>query len=154
DGRRAFNAGHPQVHEDDVRPQGRRQRQRGFAIARLTDHLELGGPGKHPAQAVPNHRMIVHDEQADGHHAAASSLARGGPDMPGVPDEGASGSGPGTSSCATMAGTRAEIAVPPPGSDSMTSVPATRFTRCRMAVRPKPVPFPPAPGAISKPTPS
>ena len=40
---------------------------------------------------------------------------------------------------ATIAGTRAETAVPAPGSDSIASVPATRFTRCRIADSPKPV---------------
>ena len=46
-----------------------------------------------------------------------------------------------------MAGTRTEIAVPPPGSDSMASVPATRPTRWRMAVSPKP-----APGPVGRPS--
>ena len=55
-----------------------------------------------------------------------------------------------------IAGTRAEIAVPPPGSDSTASVPATRLTRWRIAVSPKP-PWPAAGArarATSKPTPS
>ena len=54
-----------------------------------------------------------------------------------------------------MAGTRAEIAVPPPGSDSIASVPATRLTRWRIAVNPKPAPRPGlASAGTSKPTPS
>ena len=39
---------------------------------------------------------------------------------------------------AAIAGTRAESAVPPPGSDSIASDPATRATRWRMPLRPKP----------------
>ena len=56
---------------------------------------------------------------------------------------------------AAIAGTRAEIAVPPPGSDSIASEPATRATRWRIPVRPKPSPVrgARAPGTMN-PTPS
>jgi hypothetical protein len=43
---------------------------------------------------------------------------------------------------ATPAGTFADTAVPPPGSDSMFSVPASRWMRCRIPGRPKPVASP------------
>ena len=69
-----------------------------------------------PAQAVADHGVVVDDDDADGGH-----------DRPTIPG-------------ATIAGTRAETAVPAPGSDSIASVPATRFTRCRMADNPKPGP--------------
>ena len=54
-----------------------------------------------------------------------------------------------------IAGTQAEIAVPPPGSDSTSSVPAMRLTRSRIALRPKPPSYAGSRGAPgSKPAPS
>ncbi len=83
----------------------------------LADDLEVRVAGEHPAQAVADDRMVVDDEQPDRAHGAAAA------------------DGP-----AAIAGTRAEIAVPPPGSDSIASEPATRATRWRIPVRPKPAP--------------
>ena len=76
-----------------------------------------GSPGEHAAEAVADDGVVVDDHQPDRAHGADA------PDDP-----------------AAIAGTRAESAVPPPGSDSIASEPATRAMRWRMAVRPKPDP--------------
>ena len=105
DGGRAVDTGHPEVHQDHVRTQAARELDRLGAVGRLADDLELGVAREHAAQAVADDRVVVDDEEPDRRHDR--------PTMPG----------------ATIAGTRAEIAVPPPGSDSIASVPATRLTR-------------------------
>ena len=75
------------------------QRQRLRAVRRLADHLEVRVAGEHPAQAVADDRVVVDDQQPDRAHDAADRRAEP----------------------AAIAGTRAETAVPPPGSDSIAS---------------------------------
>ena len=75
------------------------QRERLGAIRRLADDLEVRVAGEHAAQAVADDRMVVDDQEPDRAHAR------------GVAD----------AAPAAIAGTRAETAVPPPGSDSIAS---------------------------------
>src|SRR5581483_1583475 len=79
------------------------------AAAGLADHLQVAARLEDAAQAVAHHRVVVGDQQPD-HRLPPSG----------------------------MAGTLADTAVPPPGSDSISSWPASRVTRCRIAVSPKP----------------
>ena len=90
------------------------ERERLVPVRRLADDVEVGIAGEHAAEAVADDRMVVDDQQPDRAHEA-------GADEP-----------------AAMAGTRADSAVPPPGSDSIASEPATRATRWRIPLRPKP----------------
>ena len=85
------------------------------AVGGLADDVEVGIAGEHAAEAVADHRMVVDDHQPDRAHGAGAA------DEP-----------------AAIAGTRADSAVPPPGSDSIASDPATRATRWRMPLRPNP----------------
>ena len=71
------------------------------AVAGLAEHLEARVAGEHAAQAVADDRVVVDDQQPD-----RRAQALGAP--------GGRGHG----------GDAAEIAVPPPGSDSISSVPA------------------------------
>ena len=105
DRRGAIDIRHPQVHQDDVRVQGFGHGDRLRSVGRLAEHLELRVALEDPAQPVTHDRVIVDDQEPDRTHD--SDPAGGAP----------------------MAGTRADIAVPPPGSDSIASVPATRLTR-------------------------
>ena len=84
----------------------------------LADDLEVRVAGEHPAEAVADDRVVVDDQHPDRAHRPVT--ARPPPDP------------------AAIAGTRAETAVPPPGSDSIASEPATRATRWRIPVRPNP----------------
>jgi hypothetical protein len=68
DGARAVHAGHAQVHQDHVRPEGRRPGQRLLAVRRLPDHLEFGRAREHSAQPIAHHRVIVDDQETDGGH--------------------------------------------------------------------------------------
>jgi hypothetical protein len=109
---RTVDLGHPEVHEDDVGPEPLGRNHRLAAVGRLADDLELRIAVEDAAEAVADDRVIVDDEQADrwhGRHQGAWT---------------------------PIAGTRADTAVPPPGSDSIASVPATRLIRCRIAVSP------------------
>ena len=69
-------------------------------------HLEAFLTFEHATQTVPNHRVVVDDEKADRS----------------VVDQSWDGS-------IGMAGRVAQTAVPPPGSDSISRVPARRSTR-------------------------
>src|SRR5262249_439675 len=87
----------------------------------LPRDLELAAGFEDAAQPVTHHRVIVGDQQPDGvAHSDSSALV-------------ACGDGP-----SGIAGRLAETAVPAPGSDSISSCPARRLTRCRIAIRPKP----------------
>ena len=90
------------------------QRERLGAVRGLADDLEIGIAGEHAAEAVADHRMVVDDHQPDRAHDV-------GADEP-----------------AAIAGTRADSAVPPPAPTRSRASPATRATRWRMPVRPKP----------------
>ena len=64
DRRRAADAGHAQVHEDDVGLQRCDERERLGSIGGLADDVELGVAGEHAAQAVADDGMVVDDERA------------------------------------------------------------------------------------------
>jgi hypothetical protein len=107
DGADPVHLWHPQVHEDHVGVHGLGHGDGLGPVGRLTPHLESGIAAEHPAQAVAHHGMIVHHEHADDLVARLGhALLRAG-----------------------MAGTLAETAVPPPGSDSISSTPETPMTR-------------------------
>ena len=112
---------HAQVHQDHVRPSAAGQRQRLGAVRRLADDLEV-----RIARSMP--RRPSRTTGWSSTMRTRIGLTRAGDDAP-----------------AAIAGTRAEIAVPPPGSDSIASEPATRATRWRIPDRPKPI-RPPARG--------
>ena len=79
-----------------------------LAVGCLTEHVEVGIAGEHAAQPVAHHRMVVDDQRCRigvVQHLQAECATAG--------------------ALTTIAGTRAEIAVPPPGSDSTVSDPAT-----------------------------
>src|SRR4029079_5520578 len=122
--------GHPEVHEDDVRPEPLGGGHRLAAIGRLADDLELRVAVEDAAEAVADDRVIVDDEQADRWHWR------------------------GQGAWTPIAGTRADTAVPPPRSDSIASVPATRLIRWRIAVNPNPSLDRARPSETSNPTPS
>ena len=94
-----------QIHQDHVRIQFPREANRFRAVRRLADDREVRVALEHATQSVANDRMVVDDQDPGGAHAPApvGGLA--------------------------IAGTRAETAVPAPGSDSIDRVPATRFAR-------------------------
>src|SRR5207244_12583280 len=81
------------------------------------------------AQPVAHHGVVVGDQQPD------RSAGSGGEEtlIPPVPPRCAHLAPP-----SGMAGRLADTAVPAPGSDSISSCPASRLTRCRIAIRPKP----------------
>ena len=87
------------------------------------DHLESRVAGEHPAEAVADDRVVVDDHHPNGAHASTTAAEPG-----------------------AIAGTRADTAVPPFGSDSIATVPATRATLWRMPVKPNPV-APASPGS-------
>ena len=91
--------------------------ERLLAVRRLAHDLEVRDAREHAPEPVADHRVVVDDDQPDRAHDAEPA------DAP-----------------AAIAGTRAETAVPPPGSDSIASEPATRVTRWRIAVSPNPDP--------------
>src|SRR5215472_6078917 len=103
---------HAQVHEDDVGPQPPGLGECLSTVSRLTDDLEALVPGEDPAQAAAHHRVIVYDQQ---------------PDRRRVPHAPAS---------LTIAGTRALMAVPEPGTLSTSSWPPTCRSRWAMAWSP------------------
>ena len=105
DGGCAIDPGHVQVHQDDVGIELLCEAHGIGAVAGLADDCEVLVALEHAAQPVTNDRVVVDDQDSGGTHALAPL---GGE---------------------AIAGTRAEIAVPPPGSDSIDNVPATRFAR-------------------------
>ena len=69
DRRRAVDAGHVQVHQDDVRIQVPGQAYRFRAVRRLADDREVRVALEHAAQSVANDRMVVDDEDSGRAHA-------------------------------------------------------------------------------------
>ena len=75
DGAHAVGAGHPQIHQHDVRTAGERQRDGLAPVGRLAQHLELRVAGEDAAQAVADDGVVVDDQQADDHAGTAGTLA-------------------------------------------------------------------------------
>jgi hypothetical protein len=100
------HAGHADVHEHDVGPDVPGQPHRLGPIGRLPDHLEARlGVQDHP-EPGPHQRLVVGDQDPDGHGAPPSR------------------------------GRRAATRKPPPGRAPASRVPPNRATRSRMPMRP------------------
>ena len=75
-GRRdAVTAGHPHVHEHDVRAQRGRHGYRRGAVAGLADHLDVGLGVEDQAEALPDQGVVIGQQHGD-HAAAAGSRPR------------------------------------------------------------------------------
>ena len=61
----AVELGHPDIHDDQIGAQLRRERHRGFAIARLTHHIEAVVP-KDLDDVHADERLILGDDDASG----------------------------------------------------------------------------------------
>ena len=121
---------HAQVHQHHVGLERGGAVDRLTAVRRLPRDLELTAGFEDAAQPVAHYRVIVGDQQPDGlaHFDSPALVACGDGSAVSACGDGPSG----------MAGRLADTAVPAPGSDSISSCPASRLTRCRIAIRPKP----------------
>src|SRR5688572_23010780 len=108
----AADAGHLQVHQDDVRSKALDALNGLFAVSGLADDLDARFALEEGAQPLPDDGVIVHEEDANrpvgivGHRRASTRTL-----------------------------------VPWPGALSIWRVPPSRSTRSRMPSRPKPPPF-------------
>src|SRR5439155_16385216 len=104
----AVDARHSNVHEDDVRSKGADSFDRRGSVARLADHLEVGLRLEDHAEAGADERLVVDDQDLDGHQAGSSM------------------------------GRRACTENPPAGSRPARSWPPKSATRSRIPMRPCP----------------
>ena len=72
-GGNAVGAGHPDVHQDDVRGQVRRRGDRRRPVAGLADDVDVRRAAQHQAQAGPDQGVVVDQQHPDGHRAAHGS---------------------------------------------------------------------------------
>src|SRR5690606_11224254 len=111
--------GHREIHDDDIRGGVRDRGNRGGAVCRLTDDLDVGSALECEAHPFPEHRMVIDEHDADRAHRR--------------------GSCDGT-------GSQAEIVVPPPSVSAIDSVPPSSCALSRIATVPTPAgPLWPAP---------
>ena len=68
--------GHADVHEDDVRLQAQRLGDRLDAVRGLADDLDVLLGLEDHAKAGAHERLVVDDEDAEGHACSPGSLAR------------------------------------------------------------------------------
>ena len=60
--------GHPDIHDDDVRPQLAGQYQQLVPVGRLTDDLDVGRL-QHPGKPLPDEHHVVRDQDPHGNSA-------------------------------------------------------------------------------------
>jgi hypothetical protein len=75
DGGHPVQGGHAQVDQGDVGPDPGDQGQRLQAVAGLADHLQVRLGGDHATEPVPDHRMVVGDQQPDHRSSPAGIVA-------------------------------------------------------------------------------
>ena len=72
----AVDVGHADVHQDDVRPQAPRLRDRLAPVRRLADDLDVLLGLEDHAEAGADERLVVGDQDAQAHAGLTGSLAR------------------------------------------------------------------------------
>ena len=70
-GLQSVESWHPDVHEDDVRPHPPRESDGVGTVLRFADQLEVVGVAHHRGEPGPHQRLIVGDDDPDGHDSTA-----------------------------------------------------------------------------------
>jgi hypothetical protein len=118
--------GHAQVHQHHVGREALHHADRLGAGGRLAGHLEVGRALEHVAQAVADHRVVVGDQQPDGHRTSSASS--------GATTGGASATG--SAGTAPASGRLTAMVVPLPGEVSTASWPPSSRTRSSITFSP------------------